>query len=607
MSSLFPVLYSGSNGRELTIDYLPTVSNVDKLYPESDTYEMLGQLYAPRIYGKDLTAFELGSSGKIAMTLRDTHALDFDRDDPTKTVSLRTLAGDTLLISLDNSNAGSILIGQNSNVVITAGNSLTGTASNISFSATSNITVAASNNVAIAASNNFTADAASNVTVTAGNSVSTAAGSNINLVAASNVNVSASNSFVATAASNVELSAASNVVVSATQSIIHTAGSNYAITAASNVNITSSDGDITLSAPNGKLYIQASNLDLGMNGDFSLVSGSNSLSFSNDNATLSSGGELVLNGDLQVSLRSGSNYLAISPSNAVFYTRIGDIDIAAATATGDGEARITFGNSNNRTLSMQSTTENGSNLSFFNLDGSNVTALASGDYKLYVGTSTATGTPALELSTAQLNATSTQHQWYLGSGASEPTLRLYKDASGDPVMQLKGRLDIDGEINTITSTELKVNDKTITLAANEDGVQVYDGNNSAAGLLVNGIPNTPGFSNDPDPMDANDVTERYYEKSLLWVHGSEGGIDKLGTSDGVNYSTGTVNESRWEMRGGHLQLTLPKSTGDGKVRDVTFGLRVNERMELELYKRSWENGAYKARRLTRWGHGNGML
>lgn len=49
------------------------------LYPDSNTAFIAGSIWLPRVYGKDLTAFEIASSGRIAVTLNDVYSLDISR------------------------------------------------------------------------------------------------------------------------------------------------------------------------------------------------------------------------------------------------------------------------------------------------------------------------------------------------------------------------------------------------------------------------------------------------------------------------------------------------------------------------------------------------
>lgn len=53
-----------------------------------DTVHTFGRVFLPSIYGKDLSAFEIASSGKIVLTLNDTHALDIKKDDDLSIISI---------------------------------------------------------------------------------------------------------------------------------------------------------------------------------------------------------------------------------------------------------------------------------------------------------------------------------------------------------------------------------------------------------------------------------------------------------------------------------------------------------------------------------------
>ena len=121
-------------------------------YPTSDTYNVMGPLYLPKIYGKDLSVFELASSGSIAVTLKDVYAFLLDKDLTTGTVTFQTTENAALNLS-SGSNAAVVIDGLGSNISIAsasdiwmnAGGSnafvtLDGAGSNIFVGAASNIT-----------------------------------------------------------------------------------------------------------------------------------------------------------------------------------------------------------------------------------------------------------------------------------------------------------------------------------------------------------------------------------------------------------------------------------------------------------------------------------
>jgi hypothetical protein len=108
-------------------------------------------------------------------------------------------------------------------------------------------------------------------------------------------------------------------------------------------------------------------------------------------------------------------------------------------------------------------------------------------------------------------------------------------------------------------------------------------------VRIDGVPN--GF-------DSNVVEA--YDKSLTWNYGNGNGISELGTASGMS------NEPFWELLGGSFRLSHRKIVnvnGVDVVRDVSFGLRVNEQDELEFVKRYWyeSSNGYVVRRVARFG------
>jgi hypothetical protein len=249
-------------------------------YPSSNFYNVFGPVYLPRIYGKDLSAFEIASSGKIAVTLRDQWAFDLDRDSNLKTTSLATVAGDSFLIAA-NSNQTSILFDSTSNnLSLTASNTILFNAANLSYTVTGDNTVTAGGSINL--------NAGSNVNVNAKEDVILASSSNVivkldhttcNLTeyARNDIIVAASNSWHAEAKVDASLAAltgslqliaaASNVSLlldQATTSAALTAQSNVTLTtlagsmslaSASNVNITATTGPFSVLVPNAGLTL----------------------------------------------------------------------------------------------------------------------------------------------------------------------------------------------------------------------------------------------------------------------------------------------------------------------------------------------------------------
>ena len=72
-------LYDSLMGSDSTTNEMVyTVPDAERtvIYPDKEFTNVLGTVYLPRIYGKELSYLELGSSGKIAVTLTDIHSFD---------------------------------------------------------------------------------------------------------------------------------------------------------------------------------------------------------------------------------------------------------------------------------------------------------------------------------------------------------------------------------------------------------------------------------------------------------------------------------------------------------------------------------------------------
>lgn len=169
-------------------------------------------------------------------------------------------------------------------------------------------------------------------------------------------------------------------------------------------------------------------------------------------------------------------------------------------------------------------------------------------------------------------------------GSSEEIMRLERDK-----MTLHGNLDIHGTINSIsqTVTQLDVQDKTIKLAvAGNDSTNIVDGpDNNEAGIIVAGFPDTV------DP--GNSATQKEYEKSIRWNYGN-GGIDRMLTS----VDNGALDESYWDVRGGSIRMTSYKSNTD---EELGYGMRINDKDQLEMVRYFDDGGVKKASSFIRFG------
>jgi len=136
-------------------------------YPDSTQNVVFGTVYAPRVYGRDLTSFEVASSGSVAVTLNDVHSLDIIRDDTTSNISLVTLCNDSLTFGIQNENVFIKLDADGSNLNMYASSNIDLTAGNTISLNTAFMEINLSNDFTVKTGNDIILDAQSNVDITA--------------------------------------------------------------------------------------------------------------------------------------------------------------------------------------------------------------------------------------------------------------------------------------------------------------------------------------------------------------------------------------------------------------------------------------------------------
>lgn len=389
----------------VTYDVLPrTLEHIDyvsgaadtSLYPDSNTINVFGPLWLPRIYGKDLTSFEIASSGKIAITINDVHALDISSSN--QKTSLTAKSNDSFEINVNSNSMFMTFDASNDNI------SLFSTKGSTSISASNDVSIAASNNVDVTACNNVNMTAykdvafkstvgtvylgASNDTMTmtmdsATNNITIAstigstfinsaadiietASNNLSLNAGDAATIQSSNSMmVKSVNSNVYISAAnegmtmylvkdrsglSTVTISSTEDVSTTAGNDYSVTAQSNIHL--------ITAGNGTFDVNANDSQI----IFTLDGSTNSTSlYSSNDINLS-----TLN-DVNVSAHDSNVSLKLGDSNLTMYA-VSNIDASASnnlTVTAKNNILMT---ASNGTAALYANTSK----TFITMDSSNV-------------------------------------------------------------------------------------------------------------------------------------------------------------------------------------------------------------------------------------------
>ena len=138
-------------------------------YPDKNQVSILGPVWLPKVYGKDLTSFEIASSGSIAITIQDIHSFDLTRDNGF--VSFAAQSNDGFLFTTGDSNvsvkldktaqeldlyAASAAVLNTSNLTLAASNIYMQDAVDYAVffgKSDSNITLTSSNNLVLTASN----------------------------------------------------------------------------------------------------------------------------------------------------------------------------------------------------------------------------------------------------------------------------------------------------------------------------------------------------------------------------------------------------------------------------------------------------------------------
>ena len=493
---------------------------------------------------------------------------------------------------------------------------MTADASNVTMSmASKNMSIWTSNNFVVAASNNVSLTSASNVLLGAlvGDFKAYAGGSNtyltldhttrnVNVFASNDVVVSGSNSVYVTAQqyiygvanSNIDFTAKSNILLSASNSVSTIAIKDFIVSANSNVAVNAKTGSLDV-------YAHNSNMFLTMNSLTDTVS-----LYGLSNVSLAASNDVLIAGDNNVNVAANTGDMGLYANSNLTLAADGSNMSLTMDKTTDQISMFSLSN-------IDFTASNLINLQSFSnvsISSSNIDLVSQRDISI-VGSNdiVISASNSITLACAILNTQVQGDQSFTAqsnidffiqaasNGVTNPIFRV----SGDQIL-VNGDIVITGNINTsnvfnttVIQESLKINDRMIVLANSGSNFNPSDGpfdspdTNDGAGVRVDGVP--LGF-------DSNITTA--YDKSLIWNFGNGNGISDLGTAPGMS------NECFWELKGGSFRMTHQKvisAGGSNIVRDISFGLRVNEFDELEMVKKFWyaASNAYIFRRVARFG------
>lgn len=324
------VAYDTITGDTELISYVSSSAPNYGIYPTSNVVAVTGPMWLPKVYGKDLTAFEIASSGKIALTISDVHSLDLynrvygDGSDPDALITgINTKSNYAFEMSTSNKDIKIYMDSYSNDLYVYA-------QSNIYIDADGKdmvITAGQDTKVITDRDMYFTASNGSlDVNVNAGNFLFTLDkdSSNATLYSSKDVTVDAKNDFTLSASNDLWMSAWSNIDVTASHGSFNLSAdqSNFYVLMDHVTKDTTvySKGDYDLTASNSYIVKADSNVDVSGNKGFvSLTAGGE-----NTYLTLNAAGD-----SNSVSLYAKSN-LTVSVSNNTSIESKSNVSVTAA-------------------------------------------------------------------------------------------------------------------------------------------------------------------------------------------------------------------------------------------------------------------------------------
>lgn len=352
-------------------------SNVDtSMYPDSNNISVFGPLWLPRVYGKDLTSFEIASSGKIAITINDVHALDISNT--TGKTQLSAKSNDSFEISVSSNSMYMTFDATTDDVSVVASKG--------------DVNVVASNDLSFTGSNNVNVTALSNVVVSASNAATfTAIQGSMTFKAEQDtmvidMNADSNQIYVLSQDGSITVAASNNVTVASSNDILMTASNDYVLTVKEDLSMAiDGTGVFALSANSSNMFLV-----------FDGPTNTTSLYSSND-VTLQSLNDIYLKGhdsnatltlgDSNVTLYAISN-VALTASNDVHVQALEDITLTAVNSTiglyaNDSRTSIVLNTNNDIVFYSSNDTVFSASNSFSVTALSNVTVIAdNGDIAL---------------------------------------------------------------------------------------------------------------------------------------------------------------------------------------------------------------------------------
>lgn len=266
----------------------PTYTN---MYPDSNTISIYGPVWLPRVYGKDLTAFEIASSGKLAITISDLYSLDISNG------LYNGVSGTTLSTLETKSNYSFELMANSRNVRMT----MDSYSNDVLVYAASNIRMATeSNDLVVNIGQDTYIQTKSNVDI-----VSTGATMQL-MTNDSNMHIRMLHTD-----SNMSLYSSSNITSYAVKDYSITASNDMFVNVDDNITVVSQNGNLRLNTNVNNMYMRM----LKESSNLAMFSSCNMNVLTSNLVNISVTNPHGANGGFFVDVNGSSNYVKIDGSN----------------------------------------------------------------------------------------------------------------------------------------------------------------------------------------------------------------------------------------------------------------------------------------------------
>jgi uncharacterized protein (DUF2345 family) len=378
----------------VTYDVLPrTLENIDyvsgatdtALYPDSNNINVFGPLWLPRIYGKDLTSFEIASSGKIAITINDIHALDISSSN--QKTSLTAKSNDSFEINVNSNSMFMTFDATNENI------SLFSTKGSTSISASNDVSITASNNVDVTSCNNVNMTAYKDVAFKSTVGAITLGASNDTMTMT--LDSATNNITVASTIGSTTINSAADIVETASSNITFNAGDVATFQSSNNMYLESVDSNVYISAANEDMSMYfvkdrsgVSTITIASITDISTTAGNDYSVTAQNNLNLLTTGlgtmTLAANTDQMTFVLDGStNTTSLYSSNDINLSTLNDVNVSAH----DSNVSLKLGDSNMTMYTVSNIEATASNNVNVKAKNNILMTACNGTFDLYANTS----------------------------------------------------------------------------------------------------------------------------------------------------------------------------------------------------------------------------